>query len=55
MSEYTLTELDPNEAAELTKELQAVLEKYDAEIGVSSAINIMKRVPLETKEPKDGN
>jgi len=44
MSDYHLEELTPEDAANLTKELQEVLAKYNAEMGVSSSINLMKRV-----------
>lgn len=46
---YTLKELSPEEAKKVTEELQAVLAKYDCEMGVTSAINIMKRQE-ESKE-----
>lgn len=45
---YTLQDLPPAEAKALTEEITAVLTKYNAEIGVTSQINIMKRV--EAKE-----
>lgn len=41
---YTLADLTPEEAESLTKEITEVLAKYNAEIGVTSKINIMKRV-----------
>lgn len=41
---YTLEDLTPEEAENLTKEITEVLAKYNAEIGVTSKINIMKRV-----------
>lgn len=44
MLPYSLEELSPEDSKNLTDELQAVLAKYDAEMGVTSHINIMKRV-----------
>lgn len=41
---HTLEDLTPEEAENLTKEITEVLAKYNAEIGVTSKINIMKRV-----------
>ena len=35
-------ELTPEELKALTEDLQAVLEKHGAEMGVSSSINLMK-------------
>lgn len=43
-TKYTLAELTPEEAASLTKDLQEVLIKHNCEMGVTSAINLMKRV-----------
>lgn len=43
---YQLAELPPEVAEALTKEITAVLEKYNAEIGVKSMIEILQRVPL---------
>lgn len=48
---YTLAEPDAEEGKALTAELQAVLKKYDAEIGVVSRIHIYKRVRVAPKEP----
>ena len=45
---YTLKDLSPEEAKKVTEELQAVLAKYDCDMGVTSTINIMKRVPVPT-------
>lgn len=47
---YTLAEPDKEEGEALTAELQAVLKKYDAEIGVTSRIHIYKRVRVAPKE-----
>lgn len=44
---YTLEELSPEEAAAMTLELRAVLVKYNAEMGVKSAIELLKRVPIK--------
>ena len=41
---YKLEELSKEEAEQITAELTAILDKYDVEMGVSSSINIMKRV-----------
>lgn len=51
MPEYHLEELSPEDADALTKEMQAVLEKYDAELGIKSMIEIMKRVPVGIPSP----
>lgn len=42
--EYELKELNKEEADALTKDLEEVLKKHGAEIGVTSNINLMKRV-----------
>lgn len=41
---YKLEELSKEEAEQITAELTAVLDKWNVEMGVSSSINIMKRV-----------
>lgn len=41
---YHLEELTTEEAAALTKDLQEVLKKHNCEMGVTSSINMMKRV-----------
>lgn len=46
-----LEQFSKEELENLTNELQAVLAKYDAEMGVSSSINIMKRVSEEILSP----
>lgn len=51
LEEYTLAEMDKAEGEALTKELQEVLRKYDAELGVVSKIHIYKRVKVAPKEP----
>jgi len=48
---YKLEDLSPEEAKDLTEEITKVLEKYNAEIGVSSQINIMKRVEESPANP----
>lgn len=45
---YTTRELTKDEGDALTKDLQAVLEKHGAELGVVSTISLMKRI--ETPE-----
>lgn len=45
---YTLEEPPKEEFEALTKELTAILTKYNCEIGVKSSIEILKRV--EAKE-----
>jgi len=42
-----LRELTKEEGDALTKDLQDVLAKHDAELGVSSSITLMKRVDDE--------
>jgi len=46
MENYTRSELSPEEASALTKELQDVLAKYNCEMGVKSSIEIFKRVEI---------
>lgn len=41
----TLNELTPEEQKNLTEEITAVLAKYNAEMGVSSHIEMWKRAP----------
>lgn len=40
---YSLKELTSEEAESIAKEIQAVLEKYDCEMGVVASMQIMKR------------
>lgn len=49
--DYVLEDLTPQEAAALTKDLQDVLKKHNAEMGVKSAIELLKRVPAKSTEP----
>lgn len=46
---YRLEELPKEEGDKLTKELQNVLAKYDAEMQVTSKIEILKRVPIKSE------
>lgn len=50
--------LTQEELAALTADLQEVLEKHNAEMGVTSTINLMKVIPNEpetnTEKPADG-
>lgn len=48
--DYTTTELSEQEIADVTKELQEVLAKYNCEMQVISNIHILKRVPVEVAE-----
>ena len=41
---YSLEELTPEQAKALTDDLQAVLEKHNAEMGVVSNIQLLRRV-----------
>jgi hypothetical protein len=50
---YSLREMDKEEGAKLTAELQAVLAKYDAEMGVSSNIELLKRVATPTNTTEE--
>lgn len=50
--EYRLEEMSPEEGKALTAELQEVLKKYDAEMGVTSSIQLLKRVH-NTPAPAD--
>lgn len=45
--EYTTRELTQEEGAELTKDLQDVLKKHNAEMGVVSTIQLLKRVEVK--------
>lgn len=47
--DYELQELEKEEGEALTAELKAVLEKYNAEMGVSSKIEMFKRVTKDEK------
>lgn len=47
METYTLEELTPEEAQNLTKELQEVLTKYHCEMGVKAVLEIKKRVEVD--------
>ncbi len=49
--EHTLEQLSKEDEIALTQELQAVLAKYDAEMGVSSHIEILKRVHNSIPSP----
>lgn len=54
MGDYSLEELSKEEGEKLTIELQAVLAKYNAEMGVSSSIQLLRRVPTDlTPSPKE--
>ncbi len=44
---YKLEELSPEEGKALTAELQAVLAKYNAEMGTTATITLFKRVEVE--------
>lgn len=56
MSPYSLEELSKEDADNLTEELKAVLEKYGAEMGVKSNIELLKRVyPSPLDELDNGN
>lgn len=54
-SEYTLNELTKEEADALTHDLQEVLKKHNCEMGVTSAINLMKRVEKGIPTPFNVN
>ncbi len=46
MEEYTTRELTKEEGDALTKDLQEVLKKHNAEMGVVSSIQLLKRVEI---------
>ena len=48
---YDLRELSKDEGDALTKDLQEVLEKHNCEMGVTSAIQLLKRVEKEEATP----
>lgn len=59
MPDYELKELTSHEGAALSKDLQEVLEKHGCEMGVTSTINLLKRVPkteptLSPIQPENG-
>lgn len=41
---YTTRELTKEEGDALTKDLQAVLEKHNAELGIKSVVELLRRV-----------
>ncbi len=47
---YTLADLTPEEADALTKDLQKVLIRHNAELGVKSSIEILKRVEIKNED-----
>lgn len=49
LEEYTTRELTKEEGEALTADMKAVLEKHDAELGVVSSIQLLKRVKVEPK------
>ena len=49
--EHITRELTKEEGDALTKDLQDVLEKHNAEMGVISSIQLLKRVPKEIISP----
>ena len=55
MPDYELVEFPKEEADKLTKELQDVLAKYNGEMGVTSTITLLKRVPKEIISPIQPN
>lgn len=50
--EYTLEELTKEEGDALTTDLQDVLKKHGAEMGVKASIQLLKRVPVKAEEPE---
>ena len=51
MEDYTLTDLSLEEQEAIKKDIDTVLEKYNAEIQVTSTIHILKRVESEIPSP----
>lgn len=51
----TTRELTPEETASLTKDLQEVLIKHNCEMGVTSTINLMKRIDEIPSPYTDGD
>lgn len=47
---YTTVELTKEEGDALTKDLQEVLAKHNAELGVVSSIQLLKRVEIKDGE-----
>lgn len=47
---YTVSPLTPEEMAAMTAEITAILDKYNAEIGVSSQLQFLKRTPVTNNE-----
>lgn len=58
---HDLVEMDPLKAALMQEEINAVLAKYDAEIGVQSMIKVWYRKPkavlspIQPNEKENGN
>lgn len=50
---YKLAELTKEEADALTADLQAVLLKHGCEMGVTSNINLLKRVKVEAPKAEE--
>lgn len=53
--EHETRPLSPEEMEALTKDLQEVLEKHNAEMGVTSTITLMKREILSPLQPDGEN
>ena len=51
MEDYTLTDLSLEEQEAIKKDIDTVLEKYNAEIQVTSTIHILKRVEPNSPSP----
>lgn len=47
---YTMQQMPAAELEAMTAEITVILEKYNAEIGVSSTLQFLKRVPQTTNE-----
>lgn len=47
---HSTRELTKEEGEALTKDMQAVLEKHNCDMGVVASIQLLKRVTLEPKE-----
>jgi len=53
MPDYDLVEMEPERGKELTDKIQALLQEYDAEMGVKTEIHIWARKPKPILSPAE--
>jgi len=49
--QYTTVPLEKEEFEALSKEMTALLEKYNCEIGITSNLQMLKRIPQPVESP----